>query len=90
MQDRKSKKKDLDAKEIIIRDAITAGICKALGLKVIPKYYTEEVVFNMSGDVDVVLKKIAANSPVGSRDVLEAIKNCRSAIFLFKQGERNE
>ena len=79
-------------KEITIRDAITAGICKAfsldntLSIEVKPEYTAKEVVFNIRGNVDEVLQKIADNCPVGSRDVLEAIKNCRSAIFLFKQG----
>jgi|WetSurSiteA1Bulk_404760.scaffolds.fasta_scaffold285779_2 hypothetical protein len=79
-------------KELTIRDAITAGISKALSLdpslnlEVTPEYTQKEVVFNLRGDVNEVLQKIAENCPVGSRDALEAIKNCRSAIFLFKQG----
>jgi hypothetical protein len=73
-------------KEITIRDSITAGICKAFNLEVIPQYNSKEVLYLIRGDVDEALKKIAENVPVGSRDVLEAIKNCRSAIFLFKQG----
>ena len=80
-------------KEITIRDSIIAGVCKALSsedlnlnLEVTAQYTPKEVLFNMRGDVDQVLQKIADNCPVGSRSVLEAIKNCRSAIFLFKQG----
>lgn len=77
----------LNEKEITIRDAITAGLLKSFGLEVTPQYDKKEVVYNIRGNVHEVLQKIAANTPIGSRDVLESIKNCRSAIFLFKQGE---
>jgi hypothetical protein len=80
------KKNAADEKEIIIRDAIIAGVTKTLGLEVSPQYDKTEVTFRIRGDVDLALKKIADNVPVGARDVLEAIKSCRSAIFLFKQG----
>ncbi len=73
-------------KEITIRDAITAGILKAFKLEVTPLYDTKEVTYLIHGDVDTVLQKIAENAPIGSRDVLEAIKSCRSAIYLFRQG----
>jgi hypothetical protein len=86
MQDKTAKTKVLDEKEITTRDSIKAGICRALGLEVIPKYDSEQVSFGLLGDVNVVLQKIADNAPVGSRDVFEAIKNCRSAIWLFKHG----
>ncbi|MFA4918333.1 MAG: hypothetical protein WC581_03665 [Thermodesulfovibrionales bacterium] len=75
-----------NVKEITIRDSITAGICKAFNLEVTPQYNPKEVVYNIRGNVDEVLQKIAENVPIGSRDVLESIKNCRSAIFLFRQG----
>ncbi len=88
MQDRKSKEKEPDEKEITIRDAITAGLLKAFGLEVVPLYDRKEVTYQISGNVDEVLRLIAANAPIGSRDALEAIKSCRSAIFLFKQGEK--
>ncbi len=81
-----AKMKETNEKEITIRDAITAGILKAFKLEVIPQYGKKEVVYNIRGNVDEVLQKIAENAPIGSRDVLEAIKSCRSAIFLFKQG----
>ena len=86
MQDRKSKEKEPDEKEITIRDAITAGILKAFSLEVVPLYDTKDVVYKVSGNIDEVLRLIAANAPIGSRDVLEAIKSCRSAIYLFRQG----
>jgi hypothetical protein len=82
-------------KEITIRDAIAAGIAKSLKnedgsslVDVIPQHERSEVTFLLRGDVDKVLQKIANNFPVGSRDVLESIKSCRSAIFLFRQGDR--
>ena len=73
-------------KEITIRDAITAGSCKAFNLEVNPPYNQNEVLYVIRGDVDNVLKKISENRPIGSRDALEAINNCRSAIFLFRHG----
>jgi hypothetical protein len=79
---------ELSEEELTIRDAITAEILKAFKLEVIPLYDAREVTYHIHGDVDTVLQKIAANTPIGSRDVLEAIKTCRSAIFLFKQGVR--
>jgi len=75
-----------NVKEITIRDSITAGICKAFDLEVTAKYDQRDVRYCIRGNVDEILQKIAQNAPIGSRDVLEAIKNCRSAIFLFKQG----
>jgi hypothetical protein len=80
------KTKETSKREIIIRDAITAGILKAFGLEVTPLYDTKEVTFIIRGNVDTVLQKIAKNSPVGSRTAIEAIKTCRSAIYLFRQG----
>ncbi|MCL5024828.1 MAG: hypothetical protein M1497_15965 [Nitrospirae bacterium] len=81
-------------KEIIIRDAITAGTAKAFRnvtdgtplVDVTPIYDKSEVTYRLRGDVDAVLRNIAENFPVGSRDVLEGIKSCRAAIFLFRQG----
>jgi hypothetical protein len=79
--------------EITIRNAINAGVMKAFKdsesrslVEVTPKYADNETLYEIRGDVNEVLRKIAANSPVGSRDVLEAIKSCRSAIYLFGQG----
>jgi hypothetical protein len=84
-----------DEKEIIIRDSITSGILKAvpasypdIKLEVTPQHNTEtrETTYLIRGDVDEALQKISKNAPIGSRDALEAIKNMRSAIFLYKQG----
>lgn len=77
------------------RDSILSGVAKTipkgrpnLELEVTPQHNTEtrETTYLWRGDVDEVLQKISENAPVGSRDVLEAVKNMRSAIFLFKQG----
>lgn len=73
-------------KEIIIRDAITAGILKAFKLEVTPLYDGKQVTYRIRGDVDEALRKISEDMPIGSRSALEAIKNMRSAIFLYKQG----
>lgn len=77
-------------KEITIRDAITAGLFKAHNAEVIPQNDTdkEEVTYCIRGSIDEILKKISENAPVGSRDVLEGIKACRSAIYLFRGGQR--
>lgn len=83
-----AKMKVTNGKEITIRDAIIVGILKAFKLEVTPQYNQKEVVYNIRGNVEEVLQKIAENAPIGSRDVLEAIKSCRSAIFLFKQGQK--
>lgn len=80
-----------DEKEITMRDAIIAGILKAFLLEVIPQNdpVKREVTYLVRGNVDEVLQKISENAPIGSRDVLDAIKNCRSAIYLFRRGGQN-
>lgn len=81
--------------ERVIRDSIIAGLARAvkkqysdLELEVTPQHdaETRQVNYLLRGTVDEVLQKISENALVGSRDALEAIKNMRSAIFLFKQG----
>lgn len=69
-----------------IRNAIDAGLFKAFGHEITPKKEDGQIVFFINGDIEKTLSKIAANAPVGSRDVVEAIKSTRSMIFMLKDG----
>jgi len=71
-----------------IKNAIDAGMFKAFGCQVTPRREQDQIVFLIRGDVDEALQKIASNVPIGSRDVLEAIKATRSMIFMMREGQR--
>lgn len=74
----------------IIKDATIAGVLKAFpeitDISAYNENDTGRVNFNVRGDVQGALKKISENYPVGSRDVLEGIKSCRSMIWVLKEG----
>ncbi len=77
----------------VIEDPTTAGLVlafKAAGLNVDITPFRDDVkkrtFFKATGDVKSALERIAVNDLIGSRTVLESIKNCRSMIWLFKEG----
>ncbi len=78
--------------ETSLRDSILTGVVQTcarannIPIEVIPEYNGNLTVYKIRGDLNKVLNLIAANTPIGARDALEAIKNCRSAIYLFRQG----
>jgi hypothetical protein len=73
-----------------IKDATLAGVLRPFPEITDISAYTEDetgrVYFNVRGNVQGALKKISENVPVGSRDVLEGIKACRSMIWVLKEG----
>lgn len=84
--------KDSEATQpTIIEDPTTAGVIGAPEFDVTIIPFRDEAknrtFFKATGDVKGALEKIAANYPVGSRTVLESIKNCRSMIWLLKGGK---
>ncbi|MBZ0157390.1 MAG: hypothetical protein K8I29_14425 [Alphaproteobacteria bacterium] len=73
----------------ILEDAVIAGILSAKGLVVTPQLSdSNRVIYEISGDVESALREVYANAPVGSLDVLRAIKACRSMIFTLRGGSR--
>ncbi len=74
---------------VVLDDSILVGILHAKGHDVQPTVDDRLMVhFHISGDVERSLREIYANEPVGSLDVLNSIKACRSMIFNLKGGRR--
>ena len=73
-------------KPVVFEDSILVGLLMAFGVPVVPKFDKESrrVIFECHGDVATALSKVHNNEPIGSRDALQAVKGCRSAIFNFK------
>lgn len=73
--------------ETIIEDSIQAGVLEALGCTVLPESdRAGHVQYRIVGSVDECFKKLYENYPVGSMDVLRAVKAARQAIFTFRKG----
>ena len=77
----------MDKEPIVYEDSVISAILQAKGHIVKAKLdeATHRVVFEIHGDVVKSLKEIYNNEPIGSRDVLMSMKNCRSSIFAFKE-----
>jgi hypothetical protein len=77
----------MDKEPIVYEDSVISAILQAKGHIVKAKFdeSTKRVVFEIFGDVIKSLKEIHNNEPIGSRDVLMSMKNCRTAIFAFKE-----
>jgi len=73
----------------IIDDSILAGLLKAFQHEVIPhndeRNYTH---YSVYGDVKKSLQEIYTNKPIGSLDVLNSIKACRSMIYNLREGRK--
>jgi len=78
--------------EQIFEDSITTGTIEVFPeiKEVIPEKTPKgRVQFRVRGDIEGALRKLYQNHPVGSLDVLKAIKSARQAIFSLK-GNGNE
>jgi len=71
----------------IIEDAVIVGCIEPFPEidDVIPEpTHNGRVQFRVTGDVQGALRKLYQNHPVGSLDVLKAVKSARQAIFSLK------
>ncbi|MFH0773892.1 MAG: hypothetical protein V2A53_00135 [bacterium] len=73
----------------IFEDSIITGLLLAKGFKVTPvKNSDGRIVYKVEGnDIEKSIHEIYSNCPVGSLDVLRAIKLTRSMIFNLR-GQR--